>query len=616
MKIEFRPSGGIAPKVSARLLAETQAVTALNCKLTSGELRAWREPLTVGAVAGEATTQGMYLFDRATSNWFAWPADVDVAKAPLAADSLKRTYYTGDGIPKVTDSDLAVNNGIQKPAASFPLGIPAPTTAIIEISAGYDLYSAAATYAIGDYVQLADPAAFDVAKTYYYGEYCTYGVSIYLCIAAEALGVWNINQWSLRDEAELSFVCVVAVTVAEEFDWSKWEQLQSVDKEARAYVVTNVSAAGEESAPSPVSEIINVWAGQEVTLTIPVPVGGYNIASQRLYRTSTGTSATEFQFLDEIGADVTTYVDVIPAANLGEVLLSTDWLPPPANLQGLIALPNGCMAGFFDKSLCLSVPFQPHAWPLAYRKLSVNPIVSIAAFGTSILVTTTGFPAIATGSDPATLELEKLETGFACVSKRGTVDMGTVIIYPSAVGLVAIGTGVLELLTRDLYAKAEWKALNPSSIHGYHFAGMYIGFYDTGTVQGGFVFNLEDKSMTSLDLYATAGFYDEDQGELYLCINEQVVQWEPVSGALRPYLWESKEFTTQPVNMAGAKVIASSYPLTFTLYAGGVLKLTKTVSSDRTFRCPAGFRGERWRFGLAGTVDVAYVAVAETLEEL
>lgn len=617
MKIVIKPSGGIAPKVAPRLLPDSMAQVAQNCRFGSGELRAWREPLLVGAISGGPVTQSLYLFDRTDDSWFAWPDGVDVARSALASTT-KRTYYTGDGVPKVTDTSLAGGGGVAPPAAALPLGIPAPSSAITLVATAYDTYSAAVTYAVNDYVMVDTFPAFVEGTVYYFGNIVSHDGDIYSCIVAETKTPWDAAQWSRRDAADFAYRCDVAVTVAETFDPSKWTLLQSVDKEARAYVVTHVSGDGEEGAPSDPSEILTIWPEQEVTLTIPAAPGGYNITKKRLYRTNTGSSRTDYQFLAEVGAADVSYVDTVPSATLGEVLLTSDWAVPPANLQGLIALPNGCMAGFFDKTLCFSVPYQPHAWPVtdAYRRQSVDTIVSIAAFGMSILVTTTGYPAIVTGSDPATMSMEKLESGFACVSKRGTVDMGSVIIYPSVAGLVAVGTGMTELVTADIYTRDEWAALKPESIHAYHYDGMYIGFYDTGSVAAGFCFNPADKSLTPLDLHATAGFYDHETGELFLCINEELVQWQPLAGEYIPYVWRSKLFTTEPVNFSAAKVIADNYPLTLRLYANGTLRRTKTVVDDRPFRLPGGYRAENWAVELTGTAAVYGLVIAEGMGEI
>ena len=59
--------------------------------------------------------------------------------------------------------------------------------------------------------------------------------------------------------------------------------------DARAYVYTYVNKWGEESAPSPPSNIIRVADGATVTVSgIPAPPFGYGITEVNIYRATTG----------------------------------------------------------------------------------------------------------------------------------------------------------------------------------------------------------------------------------------------------------------------------------------------------------------------------------------
>lgn len=60
--------------------------------------------------------------------WLHWTTDVDVAKSPVAGDVTERTYFTGDGVPKVTNNTLVDQGGNdQYPEASYPLAVANPT---------------------------------------------------------------------------------------------------------------------------------------------------------------------------------------------------------------------------------------------------------------------------------------------------------------------------------------------------------------------------------------------------------------------------------------------------------------------------------------------------------
>jgi hypothetical protein len=60
--------------------------------------------------------------------------------------------------------------------------------------------------------------------------------------------------------------------------------------------------------------------------------------------------------------------------------------------------------------------------------------------------------------------------------------MGQFAIYASPEGLVGIGPNMLKVLTEPLFNREDWTAYNPSSITGFMWEGMYVGFYNKGQV--------------------------------------------------------------------------------------------------------------------------------------
>ena len=397
--------------------------------------------------------------------------------------------------------------------------------------------------------------------------------------------------------------------------------------EDRAYVVTYVSAYGEEGPPCTPTATLTWKPGETVTLSsLPgAPSGNHNITNKKIYRTNTGSNDTAYQLVRTatyptglIPVSVTSVSDSCASDSLGAVLPSAEWDPPPANLSGLIALPNGSLCGFVGKEVCFSVPYYPHAWPLSYRIPVDAPVVSLGAFGTSILVTTQGMPYLLTGESPEAMGREKLETGQACVSKRGTVDMGYAVIYPAPDGLIMAGTGQpFSLATAGVLGRDEWQALNPSSIHAYHYAGDYIGFYTTtGNKKGGFVFNPNTGDFSLITTYATAGYSDLATGKLYLVVDGLIVQWDAGAAAL-PYTWKSRPYyAAQPGNMGAAMVYAGAYPVTMKVTADGTLKHTQSVADALPFRLPGGYEATKWEIELSGTPTVNMVFLASTVGEM
>ena len=69
-------------------------------------------------------------------------------------------------------------------------------------------------------------------------------------------------------------------------------------------------------------------------------------------------------------------------------------------------------------------------------------------------------------------------------------------------------------------------------------------------------------------------------------------------------------------NLGAASVDAAAYPVTFKLYADGVLKFTQTVLDRYAFRMPAGYRSRRIHFTVTGTGIVRDVEIASTMAEI
>lgn len=396
--------------------------------------------------------------------------------------------------------------------------------------------------------------------------------------------------------------------------------------ESRVYTVTWVTARGEEGPPAPASSVIDVLSGESVELTnIPtVPTGNYNVATKRIYRSATASGDTEYLFVAEIPAAQTSYTDSLAGENLGEVLPSVDWYQPPDDMQGLIALENGVMAGFSGKELCLSEAYLPHAWPPGYRVTLDQPIVGIVGVRGGVVAATTGQPYVVSFTSPAAAVPDKVQSPRACVSARSMVDMGDYAVYATADGLVAVdGTGAAPLITAEVIDTYDWARFNPETIHAYRLHDWYVGFYQGADGDGGFAITARGDAFVTFDVYADAGYSDPNDGNLYLVINDEIVAWDGDIAAPLTYLWHSGDYLVpQPKNMAAARVDADSYPATpdaslvFRLYADGAQVFEQQVTSQQPFWLPAGTLSRRFAVELSGTRTVRRVLVAESVEEL
>lgn len=388
--------------------------------------------------------------------------------------------------------------------------------------------------------------------------------------------------------------------------------------ESRAYVVRYVTAYGEVGPPSDASAIVTWSPGNTVTVTLPAaaPVGTYNVATLDIFRTNTGTSGTEYQYVASVTIGTASYSDAKENSTLGFVLDSTEYLAPNAGLKGLITLPFGSLAGFYDNVLCFSETYQPHAWPAGAQYSLADKIVSIASFGNSVLVTTTGFPYVVTGNTPTAMSVERFEEGYSCISKRGTVDMGYSVLYPTPLGLMSVGTNGAKLLTEGVCTVDEWKALKPETAHSYAYGGKYFAFTDAGA----YAFNPADGtyvqlSATNLLGTVTAGHSDTSTGNLYLMAGANIVKFDG-GVAYTPFVWKSKVFIAPyPLNMSVLQVFAAG-SVTVKVYADGVLTSTSTITDSDPVRLPSGFRAVQWEVEITSSTPITQALMSTSMAEL
>ncbi len=100
--------GGIFPQISPRLLPDTAATVAINARLDSGRLSAWRNPVVINdhnsvQFAVPNTTKTIYKHRDRQGNgyWLIWDTEVHAVGSPIAEDPHDRLYWTGQGYPRM-----------------------------------------------------------------------------------------------------------------------------------------------------------------------------------------------------------------------------------------------------------------------------------------------------------------------------------------------------------------------------------------------------------------------------------------------------------------------------------------------------------------------------------
>lgn len=196
---------GVAPRYSPRLLPKNGAVTAANAKLLSGELRglhetqllydfnplsppnpiarAYRLPLTVGApipISG-------------SDEWIGFSdPNVDFIRSPVLEDSFERYYWTGDstrlgGVPQYsTRARINANLSVPGSAPSYQLGVPTPVNSPV----------------------VTPPAGVNLTRAYLYTFVSAYGEEGPPCLPTTATGTngtWVISGFDTTIPSSANF---------------------------------------------------------------------------------------------------------------------------------------------------------------------------------------------------------------------------------------------------------------------------------------------------------------------------------------------------------------------------------------------------------------------------
>lgn len=320
--------------------------------------------------------------------------------------------------------------------------------------------------------------------------------------------------------------------------------------ENRVYVYTHVSTFGtltEESAPSPASASVLCGSGDSVTVNgfAAAPTSNYNITARRIYRSVTGATTTDYEFVTEIPVGTSSYSDSLTAAQLGSSLSTLGWDPPVSGLSGLCVLPTGALCGFSGNTVYFSEPFFPHAWPTAYALNVPHPIVGLGVIGTSVAVMTTRYPYFIHGGIPGQMTVERVPILEPCVSKNTIATTEQGIVYASPNGLIALGPSARGLITEQLFRRSEWQAITPAGIKAVVYDGKYIALYSDNTQKSFVVDPTDIPALSNISIQASAAHVDSGTGNLYYVDknNNKIYQADADDNNPLSYSWKSKRFT-------------------------------------------------------------------------
>lgn len=406
--------------------------------------------------------------------------------------------------------------------------------------------------------------------------------------------------------------------------------------EIRRYVLTYVAKYGEvemESAPSLPSVDTATWrTGQRVILTsMPTGpgTGNFNIINKRIYRINTSDTSAEYQFVAEVELSQTEFIDDLEDLDLGEVIATEDYDMPPYDMEGIKPMANGMIVGFNGNQINYNEPYRVHAWPISYRRNTHYPIVGIGIYGqmglqpySFGLITTEQYPYTVYGTTPDTMIMNQVEIPYPCVSKRSIVDMGQYgVMYASSDGLVLASAKGIDLATRLgegvwSITPAQWRAKKPATIVGSRWDQYYMGYYDDGSTQEGFLFDPATKDFIFLDDFASAIALNPQTGALHIFSDSKIQSWD--TGAAQTATWKDKKrFTSSAVAFTAARVVADSYSsVTLVVDADGSEVENVAVTADEPFIIDTGDLANTFELELQTADDMQSVEMAGDIEQL
>lgn len=765
MKIAVQAFRGEVPRLTPRELPENAAQAAVNCRLLTGDLEAWRHFLLERTLVHGAPVRTIY---RLGTNWLSWTQEVEVARGPIPGDATRRIYITGLDVPRWSNLALATTGAEPFPVATRPIGVPSPTVAPVAVpgtvpvasvsvsdpgnvlSGQWTVSPISTAPTVRNVTQSAgtgNPApsyrleysnnvglpcfayrnfgisdsrsvtmAVDVAMIAGVVPFVDCGVKVKCTEAGAGVrvgigsfdgtnivffvgpsGGWGDLEVALaqssaltldatgatwyRVEVSLAYVSPSLTTVRaqlrdgstvladltasgafESGDFCGFDgrsnqghqtfydnilvtgtgSLTATPETAVSYVFTYVNDLGEQSAPSPASTTVLRPDGVSVAVTTPTtdPGAPYVVTVKRLYRAVTGVSGTIFRFVAEIPLATAVYTDALDDEALGEALESEGWELPPSDLRGILALPNGVLAGFRRNQLCLSAQNRPHAWPVAFRLTTDTDIVGIGAIDSVIVIGTQAGPYLAMGTTPESYAMSRLEHPQALVAPRTLTYLTRIgVVYASPDGLVAIsGAGQVEILTRSVFTREQWQALVPSSMWGIAHDDVYWLFYDTGSARGGFAIDMrpDGAGIVTLSWHAACGHVDPLTDTLYLVLSSytdaagltdfvlpagnpiRIYAFDAHPTLRMAYRWRGKlNLMPHPSAMHFAKVEAVDYAaVRMRVFGSSGAIHDRPAVSGRAFRVDGQRVHDEFVIELAGTSRVRTAQVSQTVTEL
>lgn len=427
----------------------------------------------------------------------------------------------------------------------------------------------------------------------------------------------------------------------------------------RAYVFTYVDQYGLESSPCAPSAVVagasdGTWTVSGLPASAPSSPTGFNfptVVNMRLYRTITGnTSGAEFYKVADLSFGSTSYVDTSLDLTIVNklTLVSASYASPPAQLDGLTALPGGMLVGFTENTIHFCEPDLPHTWPAGYDQSLLYKILGFGVWQQSLIVLTEGFPSSGQGANPSNFTFSMVQVPEPCISRGSIITDLMGVYYASQNGLVMLNYFGMQNQTLSNLTKNIWlEDFRASQIIACRHRAQYLALNGNNE---GFIIDYTEPRMgiTHLNPFenVVSLWNDAYTGTTYLMAGEKVYLWDSPTAPSLVFRWRSKQFfTPAPFNFGAAQIdvdasVLTAAPAASTLdnadptlalpngvnclfrvlvERNGVLTLVFecTITEPRTYaRLPSGYKEYVWQFEIVSRVPVFQVQIARTMREL
>ena len=661
--------GGMIPAVNDYYLPENASSSCENAWVYSGAIEGFRELRLAYTCQSSATRKVFRLplgFLDATripsSYWMEFEnPDTDVVRTPIASDIHDRYYWASEGIDPQYSPRSRITASLKTATVAITIASPGVVTL-----ADHGL-------TVGDPVYFTTTGALPtgiVAGQYYFVSSVPSSSTFQFALTPGGTPVDTSGSQSGVQTLHLNkplLLGVPAPTTAPGASSSGG----SGTLESRTYIYTWETAYGEEGPPSNPSTTVSGYPNGTWSITVTNPLNSE--AAQRklkyvnIYRAVTAsTGVATYFFVARIDIGTTSYSDTTVNVSANNQLQSVYWSGPPADLKGMISMPNGMIAGFHSNEIWFCEPYRPHAWPAPYVLSVEYPIVGLGVIGQTLVVCTAVSPYAVSGVNPATMTISRISVTEPCTSRGSIVSTPAGVVYSAPEGLVLITPGGSTNLTRGLFTKEKWqRLLTTQNLRGAAFNNGYYAWGSqqgatfqqdsfqtdsfqqadlTGGFSGGFIdFTDRRVAFTGLntDTPAYNTFNDVWTNEVFI-IKDGKVFWLDTSEGRPPgpYRWRSKIFSMpNRRNLEAMRVWFDTFDSSPTLNPVRNTNLVQTLQADQwglvrvyaddtlimcrelridgeLMRLPSGFKAATYQIEIEARVRVVSLEIASAAKEL